>query len=105
MNKIKNFPFYITYWDVGCYMFKLAETYGEKSNIVKIIDDNFFDQYTNPVKYKINADELMFNMRKCIADSGFEKEIKETDKWFIEKNKGRNKINHYIPMSKRWEKD
>lgn len=35
MNKIKNFPFYITYWDVGCYMFKLAETYGEKSNIVK----------------------------------------------------------------------
>lgn len=47
----------------------------------------------------------MFNMRKCIADSGFEKEIKETDKWFIEKNKGRNKINHYIPMSKRWEKD
>lgn len=105
-KKIEGFPFYINYLDVDEYCFWLLDAYGEDSEIVKIIDANdFMDKSDNPQKYRINADELLLEIRQFLIDNGFEKEIAVCDKAFAEERKNRGKKNPYIPMHKRWETD
>ena len=106
-EKLKHFPFYITYADVDDYCFWVIDVYGydEGSGFVRLIDKKFIDKMTNPGKYKLNADELLLEIRQCLVDSGFEKEVTACDKAFAEKRAGRGSKNPYIPMHKRWEMD
>ena len=52
-----------------------------------------------------NADDILLFIRQCLVDHGFEKEVETCDKAFVEKRKGREKKNPYIPMHRRWEMD
>lgn len=105
-KKIEHFPFYINYMDIDLYCFWLIDTYGEDAPFIKVIDENnFMDQCDNPQKYKKNADVLLLEIRQCLVDSGFEKEVAACDKAFVEERKNRGKENPYIPMHKRWEMD
>ena len=104
-KKVSQFPFYINYADVDDYCFWLLDTYGENAKCIAFIDDNFEDKCVNPEKYKINADELLLEIRQCLMDSGFEKEGTARDKAFAEKRADRGGKNPYIPMRKRWEMD
>ncbi len=106
MSKLEHFPFYINYMDVDLYCFWLIDTFGDDSAFIQLLDDNnFSDKCDNPEKYKINADELLLEIRQCLVDSGFEKEVTACDKAFAEKRAGRGSKNPYIPMHKRWEMD
>ncbi len=106
-KKVSQFPFYINYADVDDYCFWIIDVYGytEGSRFVKLIDKQFIDKMTNPEKYRINADELLLEIRQCLMDSGFEKEVTACDKAFAEKRADRGSKNLYIPMHKRWEMD
>lgn len=104
---IKQFPFYITYVDVAEYCFWMVDTYGEDSQLVKLIDSGkFMEQCDNPQKYKKNADEILMGIRQCLFDNGFEPEIRACDKAFAtERRMKRGNDNPYIPVGERWEKE
>ena len=104
-KKVSQFQFYITYADVDDYCFWLLDTYGENAKCIAFIDDNFEDQCVNPEKYRKNADELLLEIRQCLADSGFEEEVAACDQAFAAERTDRGIVNPYIPMHKRWEMD
>ena len=105
-KNVAQFPFYINYMDVDLYCFWLMDYCGEDSALAQLIDGkNFMDQCDNPQKYKKNADELLLEIRQCLVDSGFEKEVEACDKTFMEERRERGVKSPYIPMHKRWEQD
>lgn len=101
-KKISQFPFYINYMDVDSYCFWFLDTYGEDSEIVKVIDTKFIRELSNPTK---NADVLLLEIRQCLVDNGFEAEVAACDEAFAQERKNRGAKNPYIPMHKRWEMD
>lgn len=108
MSKMtKQFPFYITYADVTEYCFWMVDTYGEDSQLVKLIDSGkFMEQCDNPQKYMKNADEILMGIRQCLFGNGFEPEIRACDKAFAtERRMKRGNDNPYIPVGERWEKE
>ncbi len=106
-KKLEHFPFYVNYADVDLYCFWLIDNYGEDAGFIKIIDDNeFIEQNNNPQKYKKNADTILLELRQCLVDNGFEKEVEACDKAFADESRlKRGMKNPYVPMHKRWEKD
>ncbi len=103
MNKIKNFPFYINYYDVDQYCFLLIDLFGENAECVKLIDDNYTHRIDNP---KCNADVLLLEIRQFLADNGFKTEVEACDKQFSnEERMKRGMKNPYIAMHERWKKD
>ncbi len=101
-ENVTQFPFYINFGDVDDYCFWLLEQYGENAECVNLIDERYEQELTNPTK---NADDLLLEIRQCLVDNGFAREIEACDKSFSEERKKREKKNPYIPMHKRWELD
>lgn len=105
-KKLKQFSFYINYADIDLYCFWLIDTFGEDAKFIQLIDDNnFMEQCDNPKKYKKNADELLLEIRQCLVDNGFEKEIAACDEAFAKERANRGRENPYIAMHKRLEMD
>lgn len=105
-KNLKHFPFYITYADVDLYCFWLIDTFGEEAKFIQLIDDNnFMEQCDNPKRYKKNADVLLLEIRQCLVNNGFEKEVAAGDEAFCKRNESRGKTNPYVPMHKRLEQD
>ena len=106
MIKVKPFPFFINYMDIDQYLFWMVDKYGENAEWISKFDQTDFQQrIDNPVKYKINADELLLSIRQFLVDSGYEKEVKACDKEFSDKRKNRGKENPYVPISERWKNE
>ena len=104
---VKQFPFYVTYWDISEYCFWLVDTYGEQAPFVEIIDNHkFMEQCGNPQKYKKDADVLLREIRQCLVDNGFDAEIAACDKAFANNERKKRGIKPtYIPLTERWKHD
>ena len=106
MYEVKPFPFYIMYFDVRRYISSLKKAYGEDSACVQAFNKtDFMDRLGCPVKYAVDADELLLDIRKFLVESGFEKEVEAQDKVFAEERSDRGKEHAYIPMHERWKMD
>jgi len=106
MYEVKQFRFYLTYFDVRRYIFGIEEKYGENSACVRAFNKtDFMARLDNPVKYAVDADALLLDIRSFWAKSGFEKEVEEYDKVFAEERKERGKELPHIPMHERWKMD
>lgn len=106
-KKASQFPFYINPFDVDDDCFWIIDVYGfaEGNRFVKLIDKQFIDRINHPEKYKLNADELLLEIRQCLVDNGFEEEVAACDKASAMGKSDRGTVNLCIPTHKRWEMD
>ncbi len=103
-KNVRHFPFYITYRDISEYCFWLVDNYGDQAAFVDVIDKHkFMEQCDNPQIYKKNADALLLELRQCLIDNGFEREVNACDKAFAnERREKRGASNPYVPLTERW---
>lgn len=82
---MKEFTFQIVGFERDEYCYGLVDRYGEESEIVKMLDENYEKLIATSHVYveQLNA------IRKFLYESGFEEEAKRQDEIFLEQVKKR----------------
>lgn len=97
---MKPFEFPVYGYECDKYCYSIVDKYGEDSSIVQLLDKNYERLVSKSKEYveQLNA------VRKFLWDSGFNKEIEEQDKIFLDKVKKRPR-KQATPLFERWEAD
>lgn len=97
---MKPFEFPVYGYECDEYCYSIVDKYGENSSIVQLLDKN----YERLVRKSKEYVEQLNAIRKFLWDSGFNKEIEEQDKIFLDKVKKRPR-KQATPLFERWKTD
>lgn len=93
------FDFQIRGYKVDEYCFAIIDKYGEKSDIAKTLDR----EYSKLVEKSPVYVEQLNTIRQFLCNEGYEREVEEQDKVFLENITKENISSKPSSILKRWE--